>query len=297
MKQYGLVPAIIVIVVGVIFSVSLLVPVVNDAIDDAKTIYNNESGFYSLIASDESGAVTGSIDENNVLTINGETISGTSQRSALMSDNFYLRYSGSAHTLNYWDADNSVMASISHVPVEFTAENGVLTYTDKSVEPEVTVTIPYTWFAYNTAQESDYRDIVTTGTAKTLYVNDITQIYSVGKLSDATGLVSINKGQLGKTYDGDDVTLTLTTHEVPNVRDVVSVQVSTGEVSDIKYNLTVDDTTTSAFTGNILVPYKVVGINEYPGEGYIELISVIPILVIVGILLGVIALLFARREY
>ena len=261
----------------------------------SKTIYNNETGYYSVLNSGETGTVTGSIDGENVLTINGETITSTGQRYVLMSNSFYLRYSGTAHELRYWDESSSTTKNVNHVPVEFTAENGVLTYTDNSTDPATVIEVAYEWIAYNTQTPGDYRDLVVGSTDRTIYVNDIKQIYGVAKYNELVGMVSIGGGVIGKTYEADEVELSVTPHEINNVLDVVSLTINTGATSDIQYVVTSEGTTTGSFGGNILVPHTVVGISDPPGKEYIEMLEIIPILVIIGLIMGIVGMIASRR--
>lgn len=288
-------PAMVAITAFVVITViaAVLMPVIQDATDETYAVYNNESNFYSVILPSDGGTMTGSIAADNTLTINGEVITSTSQRYVIMGDTFYLRYSGSAHSLTYWDG--AALQTINHVPVSFSVADGVLTYVDESVTPNTSVDIPFTWMAYNTATESDYREIVVTSGVKTIYVNSTEDIYAVSKTD--TSIISICKGQITDNTVEVGASVSYTPHEINNVTGVEYLQISsTAGSSDILYTFTENGTEKTEFYGNVLVPFEVKGYHDPPGKSYVDILNVIPLLVIASVLIGVVAYVIRTKQ-
>lgn len=291
MKLVGVVVAVFVTITVI---ASILMPVIKDASDDTYAVYNNESSFYSVVVSSDDEVVTGSIDADNKLTINGNEITTTSQRYIIMGDTFYLRYSGTAHSFNYYNGSSIV--AINHVPVSFTASNGTLTYVDESTDPVTTVEVEYTWMAYNTAEsDATYREIVTTSGVKTIYVNSIEDIYAVSKTD--TSIISIYKGQITDNTVPVNASVSINPRDIDNVKGVQYLNISTTVAnSDIQYTYTEGGSDHTEFYGNVLVPYEVKGFHDPPGEAFVNILNVIPVVVILSVLVAVVALVFRSRE-
>lgn len=294
MNNMKLIGVIVGVFIAITLVASVMVPVIKDASDDAYAVYNNESSFYSVVISSDEEIVTGSIDSDNNLIINGNEITITSQRYIIMGDTFYLRYSGTAHSFNYYDGSSIV--AINHVPISFTASNGVLTYTDESTDPVTTVNVSYSWMAYNSAEsDAEYREIPVTSATKTIYINSIEDVYAVSKTD--TSIISIYKGQITDNTVPVNASVSFNPQDIDNVKGVQYLHISsTAANSDILYTYTEGETDYNIFFGNVLVPYEVTGFHDPPGEGYVNVLNAIPVMVILGILIAIVVAIFRPRE-
>lgn len=282
------------IVVGVVIAVtlfaSLMIPVVNDAqttAGDEVTMTNRGVSDYIL------GRMSGD-DEivieytDSGLTLNGEPFTPLYQRQTWVP----LAYADSGEldirTANYtlrW-AVYSEGADTTYISINAAGESVTLTPTlvtvyNEGVSTEYPVSIIYS-VGIEDVDSIAVRDL---GGANTAYIKSIKDVLAIGSYTSGENdtMYSVIDGKLTIGNDSYTSSLNYTTTPTSGTTDILTLT---------SFTITIGGETFTPY--NVLVPYEVTG-HADSGATY-SLLGILPILVVIGIILGVLGMLFIRRE-
>ena len=288
----NLLTLVITMTVGIILVGSLLSPILEDTEKDYKV--TNGFGNLATLDDDVNDAISGVINQSKIeinsdswtrgdLTYNwtcplvADTfIVKTLVTSNAVSISFACIISGTSTILT---TDSNSVATLA-IEAEEGSASVTITYSDST--PDTSLTIPYTWVAY---MDKDGDHVVQTlpwaGTFSYLaYYNNI---------EDLRG-ADFKSGSF-YSYVGYDVTYGTTSYTASatttDVSGVVNVHCMDNNGSNFKFN--------SINIGVIVAPLTVYGTTETM-DGYAGLLNVLPLLLIVGILVGAVGFIALRRQ-
>lgn len=285
MEKTNLLTLVVTLTLGVILAGSLLVPVVNDAIEDNHTTLVNNTGLkWHMVEPEET--ITASWDGTKCL-LNGEEITFGSTYSFITADTFCCRWTSSsrpAYVFNLGYAeDDTPLPYTSYQTWSLTAGNGSATLTNLA-DTTQTATVEYSWLFIPTATSSGPSDWVMTNGSSSYYVTEDTPIY----ISSTDGRIIIQGkyGDLSVTTNGDEAVYTVTAQEISGYEEKVwKVE---------KFTVTGYNDTEYTFN-RMIFPQQIVLTNEGTAE-YNALYAAIPILVILGLVVSAIGAIFVRTR-
>lgn len=272
------------IVAGLVIAVVLLASVLVPIVDATRTTigeevtYSNEQDPYTYRLAEKNETVTIAITgTGGTITYNGEEI--TDVGFTVMTDTISVRASGtnlyvtspngSYEYRTSWDSKQTIVF-----------ENGICTNTNTSNDT-VTETEPYSWI-YIPDENGEW---VTATWSKIHYVNTINDIM-------CSGYYSTGDNDTGYSVKNGVATVSNTTY-TPGLTYTLTLVDGTTDVYHVtNYHVHVDDEEFEPWF--ILIKGEIVG-HEASGNMY-DLLGIIPMLVTIGILLGIITWAFARRE-
>lgn len=280
--------AVVIIMVG-----ALLVPVINDFVDDSTATYTNStSNTATQIGSDDVTIVLSS----GTLTVNSTPVTVTAGP-ILLSDTLVIVFNGTVY--NAFGTASSAGAQIQNM-IAFTATVDIsessVSVTDITLSGNTSGSNKtfddYSWL-YHVATEGANNLVNATSTAKAYYMNADNQIR--GALY-ASGNYYTNVGStLFKNAAEDSTdTLTFSATDVADVDDVRSITV-TNSASSSGLALNYNSGANNASINWIVVPHEVSGDvpTIAPARG---ILLAIPVLVIIALVVGVAILAFRRVE-
>lgn len=257
---------------------AILIPICNGAAHAGATEKENGTNYVDLLADGETAEII--VSNTNVTYSNGDRIDGYGF-SAIVSDALIVAINNGGINIFYdggWGAIKGANIAIDGTAKTITLSD--ITYSG-STTGDATRTFTYGAFcAYRTANDLGYCTISYTNIS-TVTVNNSAQIYAVGYSGGSNG---------GMTAWAEDKVY---------VSSVLKAGVETG--------ITLADTaeaelkTVSAITYNgvsataVVVPSAVYGTADIT-DSEANLISLIPLLVLVGLALAVVGSLIARRD-
>lgn len=307
MQVSNLMKIIVSAIIGVVVFAAILVPVTQEAVTTEKT-FTNEGGFYPMqeISSTDEGTYTLEWvkSDTTVLTINGVDFDayesyGEATTTIICSESWLLRYYCTTQTygyLQFFDGTNWIGSATSK-SVSVSATSGTATITHVAADDtETTRTASYTDLYVINPSATD--DIMKKST-DTPYVNGDSALYAMGitSISGSNSLVKIE----GNIDDGVTVDVLGTTSEtVTNIvidKEAVSGYLDLYKITKITFDVEISDTTTACTYSYFIVPYEVTAeLSAHPGTSEIALINIIPLLVLVGLVLGVVGAVLSRRD-
>lgn len=272
------------IVVALLVAVTVLVPIVGVAIDDQHEYYNNSVGQYSKVI-DEPITIALSYDANDGVsyTVNGvdqslqfnynDLIFATSHAS------FKITYASSYSSYLLW-LDETLGSMRIDNPKSVSAEIDADSVSVNFVKADDTTSsfeVGIDWGFY-AVTNGDYRAVW--NDPYNVYINDVNQVYSTNWLATTSEFFSIHGESV--VYGGGDATVGYDLAPMSGVIDVYNF--TSGD-----FTLTVDNNGTpyEAVPFNVIVPAEVIG-DKASYSGVLDtMLSIIPLLVIVGIIVGV----------
>lgn len=296
---------IIAIFVGITLVGSVLMPTVIDAsevLGDPVT-YTNENGgtgFREAKAGDvlsitrEVGAPT------DLVMLNGETVTRpNSWDNLIMSDGIYSRTSPTSYDtiFRYYDinSENPIGTIYVNMPGGSTTYTYTFTFSGSEIvmsdsvdggAPTVRRNIEYSW-AYIPCPDSEkaYNFVSVDGASSTIYVKNGTIPILCGayETGDVDGIYWL--------YDGETFFSTADYEIEPTF--TYSLADGTTDIYTLGVTVDVEPSAESFVPYKVLVPTVVDG-HKDSGAAY-SIVSVLPVMVIVGILAGVVAVLFRSR--
>lgn len=306
MDTQNLMKVIISVIVGVVLFSAILVPTVGTALVTAGDEITKTNTTAIVLREVESGDVlkctstydTDTSTRTNTWTLNDEEITNLSGSAAtwnvgIMSDGMYLQIYDSSNNsigLTYGMSDvttaryeSASTADSPEITVTITFGDGTISY-EKSTG--YTATYDYTWgYVLCPYDEGEYCAAVSGGVG---YVSDASDVILCG---------AYTSGELDTMYSYKDGTTYVSNSAYTMTADI-DLELTEG-TTDI-YTATVsvdmsDGTSTETFTPyRILLPYEVEG-HADSGANY-SLISIIPLLVLVGLVLGAVGAFISRRD-
>lgn len=278
---------IMTVVVGVVLLATVLFPIVTDiqpATAEPTTRVNEASEYLSLSEGDVDLEIA-----DGVLTLNGEiyTPNGANDAVIFATDYFIIQYNGANYYGSYIDPqypgirniDTAVVSVTDHKLTGTVGYNGVaepLSVSDVPVSFSLYVDPSGDWARFPPASVQPYvssvKDVIACGTYYT-GDNDTFYWYYNGE-ADGTN---------SDYAYGFEATLTL----VDGTTDIYTL-------SDAVYSVNGD--TDESFTPFNMFVKKTINGHSESGAAY-DLVGIIPILVVVGFILGIIGVFISRREY
>ena len=292
-------------VIAVVLLSSVLVPVISSTLvtaGDELTLKNDSDIVLKSIDDGDVLKLTSTRDANNsktdVWTINDQQITSVSGGAlgwnvGLISDAMYVRVLSSGNAAS---AATTLMSSttgteqyISPGTTEgayvwtWTFEDGVMTYIDRY---GTEVTASYTWgYVACPLEDGEYYSAETNGVGICSSADDLILCggYTTGDLDT---MYAYHNGEKYVSVSAYTMTVNTTTELHDGTTDIYDITVSV-DVSDGE--------NTETFTPfRIYLPYEVTG-HADSGTMY-SLLNIIPLLVTVGILMGIVTAVFVRRE-
>lgn len=292
---------VIVVLAGV------LMPVLDDAVDDQKTIFNNENGRYSQRLDTEINDFRMVVVWNDVTNVNATVTIGdndpytyatsTSRSPLIVTEGgmFAANKANSRGTLYYSGSASSINVTAS--PITITVENGTVTLTDSADTPNVYTWSVGSWLFYPDSN-GNYSAMNTTSDRDTkIYLNSIEDLYFAAVINtDSLGFVS-GKGKECKFYSQPDTPTysmsLLNSAEENGYTDVISTTIGDYAVST-EAGTNTDDSPFVPFI--TMVPRSIDG--HTPSNDAISgLLMALPIMVIIALLVAVVALVIRAKQY
>lgn len=266
--------------VAIIVAAAVLMPVINDAVDETRQYYNNEYTSMAKFVSEPT-----SIEyTSSGYYVNDELIDIEDYVYVAISDNFVILVTDGAVNINYY-AESFVKANdCSEVSLTLVGNTATLTYVDSSSNT-VNSVFDFAW-AYYVDNSGDYRLFkVDQYNARTVYVNSIDDITAINYNVD--GIYSLKNGAV--TYNGVGTGSYYANLQNLNTTNEVFKLYVTSNVSTSEFYFENGDE--KLVTQAFIVPYEVFGIKE-GFAGADTLLLIIPVFVILSILVAVVAILY-----
>lgn len=287
-------------IVGVIMIGSVLVPIVDNAIDNSKVYYNNEVGTYAQMGQDnisvEIETVIGSAGSTTYFVNGDEVDIPSGNRVFSLSSLFSISQSDSNGLVLAYVGENNSITKGYYSSIDISAVNGIITMTVVNDSNSNTLIFKPDWAFYR-ANSGDYRIMDYVSGTKTLFVNNLDQIYSSNLVNTTGGFFSLN-GTNVIYYDNtgakQELTANVTTTDV--MEGVISFEVSQDRSVAGAFKFTIDN---NGEPYDVL-PYYMVFPSEVIGQTNTNviistLLSVLPILAISGLLVGMVGMAIYRR--
>ena len=300
MKIVGVVVAAF---VSITVLAAVLMPILDDATDTEDTFTNDGLYHMTKYGTDTEIEMIWSYEKPNVITVNDVDIpidSMNIHRTVLFGDSGGARVLANNSGCQILFSTGTSAASVS--------DEGVLTVTCSS--GTMTAVIEKTGQSPATTNVGSYTDLYCISTDgpyvmkspnKNVYIKGDSEVHGFG-VTNVTGAGNLVLDVVGTIDDGVTVTSisnagasttfstpTITATPDSNYKDLYSLE-------KITFVATASGNDTNVTYSYFLVPYEVTAEKaEHLTTGQIELLDVIPILVIVAILLGVIALVIRSR--
>ena len=282
---------IVAIIVGLIFVSAILVPTVDAG--KIKESANQADGSFRYYATDEIGVGTYAVSDGN-LTLEGEIIG--SEPANILSDKFRIIFYNGGLTL--YDSTNAAQ-STSLKSITFNADGSYSFISSADVESDSTENIE--WFM-GVAPTGNY--VFGIGTYS-LEVNADSTIYvtTTSSLSDGTNTYDASKyivNAKGKLSDLSTESYVWSSGAWTEMTATTTI-VDPTDVSEGVYGISYQTLRTITLDGHdnadggmlVFVPYQYKVVADDPIN---DLLEVIPLLVIVGIILGIVGMIAIRRE-
>lgn len=303
MQTDNIIKLTVYVAIGVLVFTSLLLPVVND-VNDIEDDFNN-NGFFYATELNENSADTLAWDHTNptILTVNGVDIDTSEMESSYanislgFSDKWFLRFALGTTIIYLYDVDTALSSSTDYASPtnekDFSLEcnNGIATI----VIGEVTYTETISGDGLIISEKP--ASYVMKKSDTNAYVLGDSAVYCVGRTDRALGVQGTSYNAVFKANVDGGVTPIAYSPNTYTVSDS-SVTYSAGPsgyndlylLSNCKLDLT-DGTNTGTITYNqIFVPATVTAEKAvHADEPTRNVIEIMPILLIAGLLLGIVA--------
>lgn len=285
------------IVVATVIVATVLVPIISVGLDSSRTLLNNTDNLrYSELFEGSDNIdhlsvklyVEDNTDNTLVKTINGVESTfevARYQGTLLMCDKMNIRWDPgngnvriSSVTINGTVSQNNLTA-----PYTVTVENGIVTFTDSSVEPVTYSVEPDDWL-FVPDPNGDYETVLQSTTD--VYINSLDDVYfSTSVDTNDYGFVWGNAGEYSRL---GGYTSTFGFENMSLFEDYINVyRVNMG---DFRFGGDMPDNSdgTPIIPFQLIVPRTVVGYTEPMGIVLTTILSSIPIFVVIGLLSSII---------
>lgn len=297
-----LVAGIVAAAIAVIVLAGVLMPALSNATTTETTFKNEGYGRYSDIGSSADNEITISWDHTDptVFIVDGVEIkydmpSNLGGISVVFGTDFSVRliYGSNGYGVQYIGPSNSdylLTSEQNGLDMTISLNQGTITLTDTNTTPTVK-TLSYTTAYYpNPNGQYSMKD-----SSEAAYLLKDSSFMIANGMTGSAGIYFIGTVDDGVTISLYRVTGT-TDNVVMNYTDDPNY-VGLVELSNITFDITVSGNTTSATYSYFLVPYEVTAEKAvHLTDAMNVILSVIPIIIIVAVLLGVVAIFIIRRE-
>lgn len=305
MDMKKLAMGVVAMVVAIVIVVTCAIPIISDSVASEDKFVNVGSFDMTYSQTEDVTLVwdhtaPGQITVNDV-AVTMPTISNGEQRTVICGDNWIVRY-GYGDTLGgnfvQWYPSNgaSILASQSNgLDLTVTCSSGTVSVTDTASTPN-TATGTYTYL-YCVANDGAY---IMKNATDSVYMNGDSQFYAMGLTNvgtyTSTGIKitgSIDDGATWTTFRGTDFAFTnesMVYEEVSGHKDLY-------KLTSMSATVTKEDQTANATYSYFIVPAEITAERTSHVDGTIaDLISVIPVLMVLGIVIGAIALFIKTKR-
>ena len=262
-------------VVAIILMGSLLVPVLDDLVDDhTQTYYNNTGGSPLKYAMNEDDHLVTYTANGTTLTVDEETYTIGSTYIYAISDTVIIL--ASTNGISIFNGSTQVLSTskIYDVSVEYSEGTATITY------GTTTVTGTYAWLYI--ADPAGDHILTTVSDSSTVYFNSFEELATAQKLSGYQAVLFDGAA----TYNGSEATYAATTAEQSGTNGTISYM--TGKLSITSGGTTV--------TPTYVIAKESVSYTDDAGNQMGALLAPLPILIIIAILLGAVGLVAKNRD-
>lgn len=293
-------------IIGVIIGASIaammiatiMVPIINDAVDDTKVYYNNEYGPFADVPNDETVTIVISTTigtaGTTTLTVNGENVLvPQGPRAMLLADTFvmYQNYSNGI-AFNGID-DDSLIRGTDYSDITITLDGGIADIVASVEDTTREFSLPYEW-AYYRSNVGEYRLIDSIASDVTVYINSTDQVKGCHYSTPINSFYSFVSTDV--TVYSPAVSNAVANVELTDVmNDVKSFVISPdrGNAGAFKFSYEYNGENVEVVPFYFVVPYKVYGQTEANIQASHILLAIPPI-VLVALLATMVALI--RRD-
>lgn len=301
-----LIGVIIAASIAILMSGSVLMPVINDAVDDSKVYYNNDFGVLSAVADEPvnyrieyTGNASGFISE---CYVENEKVATVYQGlgAIIIADSYVLVQQTNLTTWALYMGNNVESGSMfplmtSDISVVLTKEKSTFSFTDG--DGVQTVEIPTEWCYYRDDNSDEWRIVDYTTRTNKAYINDPSQVKGSlwsGVTSDFITFDGYKAEVFGTNAQIVDVSFDGYKKEMDGVYSFDVGGISGGQRSEgINFTIMYNGTPVELNPYYFVIPNKVYGQTE-TSETYTALLYAIPVILLTAIV-ATIALMFARR--
>lgn len=294
--QSRAVAAVVMVIIGVIMLAAVLVPIISDQEKNNSVELTNEVQSIDLpMAKVEDVTAT---FNGTQMTINGEVLNINNTRPITLSTMSIYWNTTKTQAEIYCYSSTGVQRITGVTSFTLTATGGSWTLEyDTASQQDQTATGTYgTAFAYN--PEGDYVSIMAGGsTTKNLKVNSTDQIYSTNIISTTTQFFTIENG-VATMFGGEEgstssAPVSFATQAIDGVENAIEIPyLQTSGISFVVKNGESDYTVHPYY---VIVPQKVYGIDADLATAF-TVAEIIPLMVAVGLVMGVVTLLIYNRN-
>lgn len=273
-------------IIGILLVTGILVPMLQNFGETTIVKYNNIEQVLSK-AEDGISEVEVTFDSENPtntadIFVNGEKVKVVSNKILFASENVFISgYTALEMTVNNLDGTATEYNPLTACSYVVNGPENTITVTYAVNGGEVsTRTIDYGSWGFTVNPNGDHTNIVI-WTPRTIYLNDISQMYLINSRVGSTYVSGIGD----KITIGDDVvTATYTKNDIDNVRGVFYMDLTPSpETSDYTY-LSDGEPVEARY---IIVPITVIG-EKVPENDYSILLNTLPIFVLMGLCIGLV---------
>lgn len=273
------------IVVAVMLLCVVLIPIADD--DNYRSYATNTVGYTGTIAdATEDIDLTLTTDSSRSLTINDVAYTYSVNDVALITNSAMLAVTTVSPYVSFsYEVDGVKTVNSNLAGISLTASEGTITATlTKQDTTTVDVTLEYDWICYRDNEGSDRIFNVITS-SKTVYYSEDAPIYAIGPAGSAgyVGFVNDDVVLAGTSYTG---TLDGTLYS----NDVYETTLTYQNGSELY--VTVDNTAYYPYYGAVAGSIETT--SDSASDAY-DLIGLVPLLVTVGIIMGIVGMLVTRR--
>lgn len=305
--EFRFAPFLISVVVAVVLFATMLVPIIGEATTTERTFDNRTDALWQVDALDSDSVYTFEWDHTTptIATVNGETVNLANGTLICATDSFLIRYGldGTGYYLQ------SVPGSTFNLIV-YSAGTNQGDVTIEISSGTITATIVKGTTTTSTATFNEGWGIVADGAyvmkapTQKAYVLDDSTVFALG-LTTINGVWQ-NMFEIQGTVENVDVTQVYPDPATYTISDVVihSVELNTyvelNQIESITFvatNIEDDSIVYNATYNYFIVPATVTAeLSQHLNDTEGALVGIIPLLVIVGLVIGVVAILGRRAE-
>ena len=272
--------------VAVIMIGALLMPIITDYDNDVKVVKNNTTSRLAALIGDEDHTITYTAS-TKALTIDGTDMTPTTNRGVLYTDLFNILYQiNETNPIEFYNSDTKSRVVVS--------TDCTITITGK------TVNVAYGTYDHDFDCSWLYMmdNNGTFGMFNLYNLNTTLYINSLNDLHGSNVLVTTNDwfsyvGDKVTLISGTDLTATVTTTPVSGTEDIVAISVG-GNGTGYSFDVDNSGTPYTVHPWIVIAPIEVTGYSE-TNNAVIPLLYTLPVLLIMAIIIGVLALVFRSK--
>lgn len=263
--------------VSIIVVASVLMPIINDAVDDSREYYNNAVGTYAK-ANDNVSISYGS----EGYFVNDESVQVGTYDRLIVSPSFYVERNGATTAFIVMFSEGVMYRdTVAEFDISYSNQTLNVSYVTESATRTADLSTDWLYFADDSG---DYRiTAIDNGHKPTVYLNSINDLTVIHRTN--TDLLTFHEGAaniVGST-EGAAASVEYSLTDVDGVKDVVSLKIApTIEESDFRFIVGEDSFAASA----VIVPYEVFGEKD-ASVGVPAILLAIPPVVLIAIALFV----------